>query len=385
MIVGVLREHYHDERRVALVPNSVSLLAKQKIAVVVERGAGEKAGYPDADYEAVGAQLVSREEVFAKGHLLAMVRGFALLEPENAADLSRLGQHHVLFGFFDPLGQPKRASEIAAHAGSVYAAELVPRITRAQSMDALSSMANLAGYKAVLLAANEIAKVLPMMTTAAGTIPPAKVLILGVGVAGLQAIATAKRLGAAVEAYDIRPEVREQVQSVGGKFVDLGLQTEDASDKGGYAKAQTAEFIAKQQEALAVYVRAADVVITTAQVPGRRAPLLVTAAMQKGMRPGSVIVDLAAETGGNCELTKPGETHVVEGVTMLGPTDLLSTLAFHSSQLYGRNIVNFLLHITNKEGELVQKEDDEIVRETRFAKDGKVTHPRVAQALANAS
>lgn len=381
MIVGVFKEVYPGERRVALVPASVALLAKQKIEVVVEAGAGAAAGYLDSDYTAAGAKLQNQDEIFANAQVLAFVRGTSLLRDEGAGLLSKIGKQHTVIGFFDPLGTPKNAERMAGQAGAAYAMELVPRITRAQSMDALSSMANLAGYKAVLLAANQIAKVLPMMTTAAGTVTAAKVLVLGVGVAGLQAIATAKRLGAAVEAYDIRPEVKEQVQSVGGKFVDLGLQTADASDKGGYAKAQSAEFIAKQQEALAQFVRAADIVITTAQVPGRRAPILVTAAMQKGMKPGSVIVDLAAETGGNCELTKPGQTHVVDGVTMLGPTDLPSSLAYHSSQLYARNIVNFLLHITTKEGQLAAKDDDEIVRETRFAKDGKITHPRVEQAL----
>lgn len=385
MIVGVFKEVYPGERRVALVPASVALLAKQKIDVLIEAGAGLTAGYLDSDYIAAGAKIQSKDDILSSAQVLAFVRGTALLRNEAADLFAKLTQHHVIVGFFDPLGAPTNAQRIAAQVGTGYAMELVPRITRAQSMDALSSMANLAGYKAVLLAANHIAKVLPMMTTAAGTVTAAKVLVLGVGVAGLQAIATAKRLGAVVEAYDIRPEVKEQVQSVGGKFVDLGLQTADASDKGGYAKAQSAEFIAKQQEALAQFVRAADIVITTAQVPGRRAPILVTAAMQKGMKPGSVIVDLAAETGGNCELTKPGETHVVDGVTMLGPTDLPSSLAHHASQLYARNIVNFLLHITTKDGQLAAKDDDEIIRETRFAKEGKITHPRVEQALAAAT
>jgi len=381
MIVGVFKEIYPGERRVALVPASVALLAKQKIDVIFESGAGEAAGYLDNDYIKAGAKMQSRDEIFANAHVLAFVRGTALLSSEGTELFSKIGRQHSVIGFFDPLGTPSNAQQLAAQAGTAYAMELVPRITRAQSMDALSSMANLAGYKAVLLAANQISRILPMMTTAAGTMKPAKVLVLGVGVAGLQAIATAKRLGAAVEAYDIRPEVKEQVQSVGGKFVELELDTSDTSDTGGYAKEQSADFIVRQQEALAQFVRGADIVITTAQIPGRKAPILVTAAMQKGMKPGSVIVDLAAETGGNCELTQPGQTHVVDGVTMLGPTDLPSSLAYHSSQLYARNVVNFLLHITDREGQFADREDDEIVRETRFAKDGVITHPRVEQAL----
>ncbi|MFA5633211.1 MAG: Re/Si-specific NAD(P)(+) transhydrogenase subunit alpha [Porticoccaceae bacterium] len=381
MIVGVFKEVYPGERRVALVPASVAQLAKQKVEVVFESGAGQAAGYLDNDYIKAGAKMQSRDEIFANAQVLAFVRGTSLLSSEGAELFGKIGKQHQVIGFFDPLGTPGNAQQLAAQAGTAYAMELVPRITRAQSMDALSSMANLAGYKAVLLAANQISRILPMMTTAAGTMKPAKVLVLGVGVAGLQAIATAKRLGAAVEAYDIRPEVKEQVQSVGGKFVELELDTSDTSDTGGYAKEQSADFIARQQEALAQFVRSADIVITTAQIPGRKAPILVTTAMQKGMKPGSVIVDLAAETGGNCELTQPGQTHVVDGVTMLGPTDLPSSLAYHSSQLYARNVVNFLLHITDREGQFADKDDDEIVRETRFAKDGVITHPRVEQAL----
>lgn len=378
MIVGVLKERLAGERRVALVPSQIALLAKQKHEVVVETGAGVSAGYPDADYQSAGARLASREEVFASARVLAAVRGTSLVTEDDGADLARLREEHVVIALFDPLAQADKVQKVGETKALVYAMELIPRITRAQSMDALSSMANLAGYKAVLVAASHVPRIFPMMTTAAGTLTAAKVLVLGAGVAGLQAIATAKRLGAAVEGYDIRPEVAEQIRSVGGKFVDLGLTAE--ADKGGYAKAQSEEFIARQQEALAQYVRAADVVITTAQVPGRKAPVLVTAAMQKGMKPGSVVVDLAAESGGNCELTQLG-THVVDGVTMIGPQNLISELAFHASQLYGRNVVNFLLHITTKEGELAQKDDDEIVRETRAAQGGSVVHPRVKQAL----
>jgi NAD(P) transhydrogenase subunit alpha len=381
VIVGVLKETLNGERRVALVPAQVALLAKQKHEIVLEQNAGEASGYPDAEYTEAGARIVSRDDVFAQAKIIIAVRGTSLVTEADGADLARLKADHVVVALFEPLAQPKHVEKVGATGALVYAMELIPRITRAQSMDALSSMANLAGYKSVLLAASHAPRIFPMMTTAAGTLTAAKVLVLGAGVAGLQAIATAKRLGAAVQGYDIRPEVAEQIKSVGGKFVDLGLSAE--SDKGGYAKAQSAEFIARQQEALAQFVRAADVVITTAQVPGRRAPVLVTAAMQKGMRPGSVVVDLAAESGGNCELTKPG-THVVDGVTMIGPVNFVSELAFHASQLYGRNVVNLLLHLTTKEGELAAKDDDEIVRETRVASGGSVTHERVKQALAPA-
>ncbi len=270
-------------------------------------------------------------------------------------------------------------TSLATTGATVFALELLPRTSRAQAMDVLSSMANLSGYKAVLMAANQVPRILPMMTTAAGTLTAAKVLVLGAGVAGLQAVATAKRLGAAVDGYDIRPEVAEQIRSVGGKFVDLGLTAE--ADKGGYAKAQSDDFIARQQEALAQFVRAADIVITTAQVPGRKAPVLITAAMQKGMKPGSVVVDLAAESGGNCELTQCGKIALVDGVTMMGPANLISELAFHASQLYSRNIINFILNLTTREGVLADKEDDDIVRETRAARGGETSSERVKQAL----
>jgi len=275
-------------------------------------------------------------------------------------------------------------SALAERRLTAFALELIPRISRAQSMDALSSMASLAGYKAVLLAAAHAPRVLPMMMTPAGTLSPAKVLILGAGVAGLQAIATAKRLGAVVEAYDVRPEVREQVQSVGGRFVDLGLDTRELADKSGYAKAASAEVLAAQQERLAQFVRAADVVITTAQVPGRRAPVLLTAAMQKGMKPGSVIVDLAAEQGGNCALTQPGETIEVDGVIILGPVNLPSSLPFHASQLYAKNVSTFLLGLVDEHGQLAPRLDDEIIAATLVTRDGAVVSARVREAAAAA-
>ena len=377
MLIGILKETLPGERRVALVPSQIAMLAKQKHSVVVERGAGEAAGYHDAAYEAAGARLVSRAEALA-AEIVGAVRGISIGDDSNTGDLQHLRSGALVVGTFDPLAQPQHAQRLAPTGVILQSLELLPRTTRAQSMDVLSSMANLAGYKSVLMAANALARIMPMMTTAAGTLTASKVLVLGAGVAGLQAIATAKRLGAAVEGYDIRPEVAEQVKSVGGKFVDLGLTAE--SDKSGYAKAVSEDFLARQQDALAHYVRAADVLITTAQVPGRRAPLLVTAAMQKGMKPGSVVVDLAAESGGNCELTEAGKTILVDGVTMIGPVNLVSDLAFHSSQLYSRNVVNFVLNLCTKEGTIADKDDD-LVRETRVTRDGVICHDRVKHVL----
>ncbi len=383
MKIGVLRESCPGERRVALVPGVVGALAKRGLEVIVEAGAGAAAGHPDQAYEAAGAKVApDRRQVAHAADVVLAVRAGGANRPNGEADLALFRAGQVLIGMLDPLGGPLSVQALAARGLTAFALELLPRITRAQPMDVLSSMANLAGYKAVLLAANEAPRIFPMMMTAAGTVAAAKVLVLGVGVAGLQAIATAKRLGAVVEAYDVRPEVREQVQSVGGKFVDLGLDTKDLSDKSGYAKAQSAEFIARQQEALARFVRASDVVITTAQVPGRRAPILVTAAMMQGMKPGSVVVDLAAEQGGNCERTKPGETVDVDGVSIMGPLNVPATMPFHASQLYAKNVSTFLQNLVDKEGRLALKMEDEIIRDTLVARDGEVASARVRDALA---
>lgn len=377
MLIGILKETLPGERRVALVPGQVAMLTKQKHTVVVEHGAGSAAGYHDADYESAGARLVGRAEALA-AEIVGAVRGISIGDEANAGDLQHLRAGAYVIGTFDPLASPQHSQRLAPTGAILHSLELLPRTTRAQSMDVLSSMANLAGYKAVLMAASALPRIMPMMTTAAGTLTASKVLVLGAGVAGLQAIATAKRLGAAVEGYDIRPEVAEQVKSVGGKFVDLGLSGE--SDKSGYAKAVSEDFLARQQEALAHYVRAADILITTAQVPGRRAPLLVTASMQKGMKPGSVVVDLAAESGGNCELIEAGKTVLVDGVTMIGPVNLVSELAFHASQLYSRNVVNFVLNLCTKEGAIAEKDDD-LVRETRVTRDGVICNDRVKHVL----
>ena len=288
--------------------------------------------------------------------------------------MTRPGQ--TLIAFLDPLGEPALAAALAARGVTALAMELMPRITRAQSMDALSSMATVAGYKAVLLAASHLPRMFPMLTTAAGTIKPARVFVVGAGVAGLQAISTARRLGAPVEAYDVRPAAKEQVQSVGAKFVELPLEAGDAEDKGGYAKAQDESFYRRQREMMAKVVAGSDVVITTAAIPGKRSPVLVTEEMVKGMAPGSVIVDLAAERGGNCELTRADEIVVAHGVTILGPTNLPSTVPYHASQMYGRNVTTFVTHLV-KDGVLTLSADDEIARETLVTRDGQVVHERV--------
>ena len=283
-----------------------------------------------------------------------------------------------MIGFAEPLTAHAATEAVSARGASLFAMELMPRITRAQSMDALSSMASIAGYKAVLLAAHELPRMFPMMMTAAGTLAPARVFVIGAGVAGLQAIASAKRLGARVEAYDVRPAVREQVESLGARFVELPLETAAREDKGGYAKAQDESFYRRQRELMAKTVAASDVVITTAAIPGKKSPVLVTADAVAGMSPGSVIVDLAAERGGNCELTKADETVHVHGVTILGPTNLPSTVPYHASQMYAKNITTFLQHLV-KDGAVRFDLDDEITRETLVTHQGAIVHARLRQ------
>jgi NAD(P) transhydrogenase subunit alpha len=371
MKIGVPSEQFPGERRVALVPASIAPLKKAGFDVLIERGAGERAGFPDAAYVEKGAQIVAGpSEVFA-ADVVAQVR---------VGDLPLARQSLVVIGLSDPLGAPEAAREIAARGVTGFALELIPRITRAQSMDVLSSMATISGYKAVLLAANTLPRMFPLLTTAAGTITPAHVFIVGVGVAGLQAIATARKLGAVVEAYDVRPAVKEQVQSVGAKFVELPLETAQAEDKGGYAKAQDESFYQRQREMMARVVAANDVVITTAVVPGKKAPILITADMVRGMAPGSVVVDLAAERGGNCELTQADQVVVEKGVTILGPTNLPSTVPYHASQMYAKNVTTFLLHLT-KDGAVNVDTNDEITRETLVTQGGDVVNARVRQAL----
>jgi NAD(P) transhydrogenase subunit alpha len=341
MRIGVPLESAPHERRVALVPDTVGRLSKAGHAVTLQRGAGAKAGFPDAQYQAVGAALADAGEVFSTSDLVLKV------QRPSREEASRLREGAILVSFLAPSSSQEIIQELSSRKVTALAMELVPRITRAQSMDALSSQANLAGYKAVVIGAEAMNRILPMMTTAAGTLAPAKAFIMGAGVAGLQAIATARRLGAVVSAFDVRPVVKEQVQSLGATFVEVPVTAEGA---GGYAKELGEDQQKKLLEAVARHIVSQDLVITTAQIPGRPAPRLVTADMVKSMKPGAVIVDLAAETGGNCELTKAGEAVEVGGVNILGPVNVPSTLAFHASQTYSRNLQSLLQHLLDKEG-----------------------------------
>lgn len=380
MVIGVPKETLPGEYRVALVPASIPGLVKAGAQVLVETGAGVAAGFPDDAYAAKGASLVSRDEVFQRGELLLQVRTPGANGVHGEADIARLSPRHTLIGFADPLLAGPATAAVAATGATTLAMELIPRITRAQSMDALSSMANLAGYKAVILAADTLPRLFPMMMTAAGTISAARVFIIGAGVAGLQAIATARRLGARVDAYDVRPAVKEQIESLGAKFIELPLETSSAEDKGGYATAQDESFYRRQRETMAKVVAQSDVVITTAAIPGKRSPVLVTADMLASMAPGSVIVDLAAERGGNCEATVADESVVVSGVTIHGPTNLPATVPYHASQMYARNLTTLVAHLA-KDGALHIDLDDEITRETLVTREGQVVHQRVRDIL----
>jgi NAD(P) transhydrogenase subunit alpha len=371
MLIGVPKESLSGERRVALVPNAIPAIAKAGLTVRVESGAGVEAGYTDDAYKAKGAEVASRDQV---------LQSEVLLRINGGADLAACRSGQCVIGFMDPLGEPQRVAAMATQGLTALSMEMIPRITRAQVMDALSSMATIAGYKAVLLGAMELPRMFPMLMTAAGTISPARVFVVGVGVAGLQALATAKRLGAKTEAYDVRPAVKDQVQSVGAKFVEFDLQTEGAEDKGGYAKEQSEDFLRRQREQMGEVVARNDVVITTAAIPGKRSPVLVTEDMVKGMQPGSVIVDLAAERGGNCELTRADERVVAHGVTIVGPTNLPATVPFHASQMYAKNITALLLHLV-KEGVLTFDTEDEITAGTLLTQGGAVVHPRVKSLL----
>jgi H+-translocating NAD(P) transhydrogenase subunit alpha len=389
VIVGVPKEIYPGERRVALTPVVMPMLAKAGLEVVVEAGAGLAAGYPDAQYQEKGAKLLpDRAAVFAQADIIVQVLGHGANDKNGESDLRLMRRGQALVGFLRPLGTPtkdgkadaSKLQEIAQTGVTSFAVELMPRTTRAQSMDALSSMASIAGYKAVLEVANTLPRILPMMTTAAGTITPSRVLIIGVGVAGLQAIATARRLGGVVSAYDVRPAAKEQVQSLGARFVELPLETQDAQDARGYAKAQDEAFYAKQRELLGRTVADNDAVITTAVVPGKKAPVLVTAEMVKGMAPGSVILDLAAERGGNCELTRAGESVVINGVTVIGPINLASGVPHHASQMYARNLTSFLANLV-KDGKMRPAESDDIIRDTLVTQGGDVVNARVRELL----
>jgi NAD(P) transhydrogenase subunit alpha len=379
IILGVPRETFAGENRVAMVPAVVQPLAKSGVAVWIERGAGDAAGYRDADYEAKGAKLASRDEIFAHAHILAHVR-VAGANPSGRDDVSRYRAGQIVIGMADPLGEPAGIREFASTRTTLMALELLPRITRAQSMDVLSSMASIAGYKAVLLAADALPRMMPMMMTAAGTITPARVFVIGAGVAGLQAIASAKRMGAVVHAYDVRPAVKEQIMSLGGKFVELPVETTGAEDKGGYAKELGEEFYRKQRELMAKQVAESDVVITTAAIPGKKSPILITGEMLQHMPPGSVVVDLAAERGGNCDVTRPGEKFDFHGVTVMGPLNIPSAVPYHSSQMYARNVMAFVQNFVVK-GEVKLSTEDEINRDTMVTRDGDVVGARLREAL----
>ena len=379
MRIGVPRETWPGERRVALIPAAAAALRKSGLEVIVEEDAGTEAGFPSSAYQTAGAAIAPRREVFASADILLQVRS----TPPETTSLRR-GQ--VTIGFADPLGSPEAIRAMASAGVTAFSMELMPRITRAQSMDALSSMATIAGYKGVLLAANYLPRMFPMLMTAAGTITAARVFIVGAGVAGLQAIAASRRLGAKVEAYDVRPAVKEQVQSLGARFVEMALETGDSEDKGGYAKAQDESFYRRQREMMLKVVAGSDVVITTALIPGRKAPILVTTEMVEGMAPGSVVVDLAAERGGNCDLTRPDEVVVHRGVTILGPSNPPALVPYHASQMYSKNITTFLAHLLGKDGATKSALEldlaDEITRETLLTRDGDVVQGRVKDLLA---
>ncbi len=379
MIVGVPKEIYPGEQRVALTPLVIPNLAKAGFEVVVQSGAGVAAGYPDEQYAEKGAKVLpDRNSVFSTAEIILQVLCYGANDINGANDLPLLRNGQILIGFLRPLGSAEVVQQVARTGATSYCVELIPRTTRAQSMDALSSMANLAGYKSVLIAADHLPRILPMMTTAAGTITPSKVLIIGVGVAGLQAIATARRLGAVVSAYDVRPAVKEQVQSLGARFVELPLETGDAQDARGYARAQDEAFYAKQRQLMGQVIAEHDVVITTAVIPGKKAPVLVTTEMVKGMRPGSVIFDLAAERGGNCELTESAKTVVKHGVTIIGSVNVANGVAFHASQVYAKNLTTFLLNLV-KDGKVRAETEDDIIRDTLLTRGGEIVNQRVRE------
>ena len=389
VIVGVPKESYPGERRVALVPVAVPNLTKAGLEVVIEAGAGEQAGYTDAAYVEKGAKVLpDRAAVFSTADIVLQVLCYGSNDITGKADLSLYRRGQALIGFLRPFGSAEILEQIARAGVTAFSVELMPRTTRAQSMDALSSMATVCGYKAVLLAAETSPRIFPMMTTAAGTITPARVFVIGAGVAGLQAISTARRLGAVASAYDMRPAAKEQVHSLGGRFVELPIEAKDAQDARGYGTAQDENFYARQRELLTKVVAESDIVISAAVIPGKKSPVLITGEMVKGMSPGSVIVDLAAERGGNCELTKTGETVKAHDVTIIGAINLASSVPYHASQMYARNLTTYLAYMV-KDGKLQLNLQDEIIRETMINSSGEIVNARVREffklpALANA-
>ncbi|MCB2229582.1 Re/Si-specific NAD(P)(+) transhydrogenase subunit alpha [bacterium] len=381
MTLGVPRETYPGERRVALIPELIPQFAKLGFKVQIESGAGRQAGYSDDAYTAKGASITnSRDELFKVCDVVLQVRGYGSNAEAGREDLSRIKPGGILIGHYDPLSSAVEIKELAGTKAISFAIELLPRITRAQSMDALSSMATIAGYKAVLLAADQLSMMFPMLMTAAGTIAPARTFVIGAGVAGLQAIATAKRLGSVVHAYDVRPAVREQVESLGAKFVEMELDAADAEDKGGYARELGEDFYRRQRELMTRVVKETNVVITTAAIPGKKAPVLITEEMVKVMPAGSVIVDLAAERGGNCELTEAGKTIEKHDTIIVGPLNIPSTIPLHASQMYAKNLLAFVRNLV-KDGAIDLNMEDEIIRDTLLTRDGEVVNARVKELL----
>jgi H+-translocating NAD(P) transhydrogenase subunit alpha len=382
VIIGIPSEIKTGEQRVAMSPANVQSLTDKSVTVLLQANAGSAAGYPDAEYTAAGATITAnRAEIFASADIILQVQSFGSNNENSDADLASLRKGQLVIGMMDPLASPQAAQAVAEKGASAIALELVPRISRAQSMDVLSSMATLAGYKAILMGASAAPRIFPMLMTAAGTLQPARVLIMGVGVAGLQACATAKRLGAVVEAYDVRPAAREQILSVGAKPVELDLDTGESEGAGGYAKEQGEDFLRRQRELMTEVVAQQDIIITTAAIPGAKSPILVTEDMVKAMKPGAVIVDLAAERGGNCDLTEQGKTVVAHDVTILGPENIPSDLAFHASQMYGKNMQTLLELILDDEGNLSLDFNDEIVAGTVVAHQGEVPHAHMRKLL----
>jgi H+-translocating NAD(P) transhydrogenase subunit alpha len=381
MIVGVPKETFEGEKRVALSPDAAATLIKAGLEIHVESGAGLEAGFTDEAYTKKGAKVVAdRAAVFDAAKIIAQVQTPSANTSHGDADIDALTTEHIVIGCADPLSGNDGLKKMIEKKITLFGMEMIPRITRAQSMDVLSSQANLAGYKAVLMAANEMPQACPMFMTAAGTIKPARIFIVGAGVAGLQAIATARRLGAIVTAYDVRAACKEQVESLGAKFVEVELETSDNEDKGGYAKEQSVEQLKKQQEQLARIVAESDAVITTAAIPGRKAPVIVTADMVQRMRQGSVIIDLAAERGGNCELTEARKTVIKHGVKIVGPSNIPATIPRDASLMYGNNVATFIKLIT-KDGELNLDMSDEVIAGTLVCQDGKVLNARIRGVL----
>lgn len=382
MILGLLVEKSHLEQRVALTPANVKKLISLGLTVVVEETAGARSGFMDDDYALAGASLLKdRQAIISQADILVQVQAFGFGYLNESLDCEHLKAGQIVIGCMDPLTRPKIAEFYAEKQVTAIALELVPRISRAQSMDMLSSMATIAGYKAVLMAAEQSNRMFPMLMTAAGTVAPSRVFIIGAGVAGLQAAATAKKLGARVEAYDVRLAAREQILSVGVTPISLDLETEESEGKGGYAKAQSEDFIARQQQLMTEVLARQDVVITTAAIPGKTSPVLITKAMVEQMKPGSVIIDLAAERGGNCELTILGTTVNHQGVTIIGPDNIQATVPHHASQLFGKNIENLVSHLLDDEGKVELDFSDEIIGDTVLSYKGEVSNSRIKNLL----